>query len=204
MKNFLVLALCFLGTTWSFQFEVTPGKEKCFGDEIEADSIVSGEFKLLEPIQLHVDLYIFGPNKHMMFRRHKIEEGKFAFESEIKGAHSFCFTTRRTHVNNKKGINQIIEFEYRHGMGAQDYEAIAKRENLSPIEREVRKMKDLVEEIHRDLNYAKVREEQMRDTNENTNSRIMWFSVFSMAVLLTAGMLQLRSLKDFFIKKKIL
>ena len=36
----------------------------------------------------------------------------------------------------------------------------------------------------KDFNYMRQREEEMRDTNESTNSRVLYFSIFSMCCLL--------------------
>ena len=49
---------------------------------------------------------------------------------------------------------------------------------------ELKRLEDLSESIVTDFNYMRQREEEMRDTNESTNSRVLYFSVFSMFCLL--------------------
>ena len=67
---------------------------------------------------------------------------------------------------------------------------------------ELKRLEDLSESIVQDFNYMRQREvggddssdgmififlkfqEEMRDTNENTNSRVLYFSIFSMCCLL--------------------
>ncbi|RLN36580.1 hypothetical protein BBJ28_00021817, partial [Nothophytophthora sp. Chile5] len=52
--------------------------------------------------------------------------------------------------------------------------------------------------------YMREREAAMRDTNESTNSRVLWFSFFSIVVLLGMGVWQVLYLKKFFKSKKLI
>uniref|UniRef100_A0A673G5W7 Transmembrane p24 trafficking protein 10 n=1 Tax=Sinocyclocheilus rhinocerous TaxID=307959 RepID=A0A673G5W7_9TELE len=60
---------------------------------------------------------------------------------------------------------------------------IAKVEKLKPLEVELRRLEDLSESVVNDFAYMKKREEEMRDTNESTNTRVLYFSIFSMCCL---------------------
>lgn len=44
----------------------------------------------------------------------------------------------------------------------------------------------------------------MRDINEETNTRVAWFSIFSLIVCVAASVVQLAYLKKFFQRKKLL
>ncbi|MES1916303.1 MAG: Transmembrane emp24 domain-containing protein 10 [Cercozoa sp. M6MM] len=48
------------------------------------------------------------------------------------------------------------------------------------------------------------REERMRTTNESTNTRVLWFSVFSMLALGALSVWQIYFLRDFFRRKKMI
>lgn len=50
---------------------------------------------------------------------------------------------------------------------------IAKVEKLKPLEVELRRLEDLSESIVNDFAYMKKREEEMRDTNGETNSQLL-------------------------------
>jgi emp24/gp25L/p24 family/GOLD len=50
----------------------------------------------------------------------------------------------------------------------QDWDAIAKKENLNAMATELRKLEDTVREIHRMMMHLRQREEEMRDLNGNT------------------------------------
>ena len=55
-----------------------------------------------------------------------------------------------------------------------------------------------------DFQYMKTREEEMRDTNESTNSRVLYFSIFSMCCLIGLATWQVLYLRKFFKAKKLI
>ena len=55
-----------------------------------------------------------------------------------------------------------------------------------------------------DFQYMKQREEEMRDTNESTNSRVLYFSIFSMCCLIGLATWQVLYLRKFFKSKKLI
>ena len=58
--------------------------------------------------------------------------------------------------------------------------------------------------IHLELQHIRRKEEQMRDVNERTNSRVAWFSIGALFVCVGMAAVQLWNLRRFFIRKKIL
>lgn len=60
---------------------------------------------------------------------------------------------------------RTVDLDVDIGADAVDYNAIAKRESLSGLEVEMRKLEGVVKEIVDELNYLKRREARMRDTN---------------------------------------
>ena len=75
---------------------------------------------------------------------------------------------------------------------------------LKPLEVELKRLEDLSESIVKDFAFMKQREEEMRDTNESTNSRVLYFSIFSMLCLLGLATWQVLYLRQFFKSKKLI
>lgn len=75
---------------------------------------------------------------------------------------------------------------------------------LKPLEVELRRLEDLSESIVNDFAYMKKREEEMRDTNESTNTRVLYFSIFSMFCLIGLATWQVFYLRRFFKAKKLI
>lgn len=90
-----------------------------------------------------------------------------------------------------------------HGSDATDYEDLAKTEHLTAVEVSVRKLNDRVRLIRAEQDYQRRREHAFRDTSEVTNSRVLWWSVAQVAVLVLTAAWQMRYLRGFFTAKKL-
>ena len=104
-------------------------------------------------------------------------------------------------------------------------------EKLKPLEIELKRLEDLSQDIVTDFAYMKAREEEMRNTNgkqqqpaaapllparpldslrlvlsllESTNSKVLYFSVFSMCCLLGLAVWQVLYLRRYFKAKKLI
>eukprot|EP00455_Lapot_gusevi_P008119 TRINITY_DN134_c0_g1_i2.p2 TRINITY_DN134_c0_g1~~TRINITY_DN134_c0_g1_i2.p2 ORF type:complete len:110 (-),score=38.83 TRINITY_DN134_c0_g1_i2:93-422(-) len=103
------------------------------------------------------------------------------------------------------GLSQkTVSFILKTGVNAKDYSAVAKKDNLKPLEVELRRLEDIVQSIHDDMLYLRSREEEMRNTNESTNARVLWFSLLSMMILVALGTWQILFLRRFFESKKLI
>ena len=91
-----------------------------------------------------------------------------------------------------------------HGVDSKDYRDTIETEQLKPLEAQLRRLEDLSNEIVQDFAYMRKREEEMRDTNESTNSRVLYFSIFSMVCLLSLAVWQLFYLRRYFKAKKLI
>jgi hypothetical protein len=96
--------------------------------------------------------------------------------------------------------------------------------DLSPshfIQRRLAWTEVLLQDIIKEIDFAKRQEEQLKDAigllllllllltsarflTETTNSRIEWFSYFSMVILISTAFFQLIYLRNFFTSKKLL
>jgi hypothetical protein len=97
-----------------------------------------------------------------------------------------------------------VHLHLKHGVEAKNYDDLAKAEKLKPMELELRRLEDLAESVVNDFAYMRAREEEMRDTNESTNSRVLYFGVFSMLCLLFLAAWQIFYLRRFFQAKKLI
>ncbi len=71
------------------------------------------------------------------------------------------------------------------------------------IELKVRKLYDRAENVASEQRYFKSREARFRDTSESTNTRVLWFSIVQISILLLTALWQITHLKSFFKKKKL-
>ena len=72
------------------------------------------------------------------------------------------------------------------------------------LQLELRKLEDRIEGIFRELQYQREREEEHRNTNESTNSRVQWFSLLTILIVLGTAGAQVSYLFNFFKRKKMM
>ena len=67
-----------------------------------------------------------------------------------------------------------------------------------PIEKEVKQLLELLDQVKDEQQYNVVRERVHRNTAESTNTRVKWWSVFQLGVLIGNGIFQVWWLKRVF------
>ncbi|XP_063724246.1 transmembrane emp24 domain-containing protein 10-like [Symsagittifera roscoffensis] len=138
--------------------------------------------------------------QHVLFTKEDASSGKFAFTTEDYDRFEVCFISQ----GPESGPSREVKLVLKHGVEAKNYEETGKVEKLKPLEIELRRLEDLSESIVNDFSYMKEREEYMRDTNESTNSRVLYFSVFSMCCLFGLATWQVLYLRKYFKSKKLI
>nr|XP_005301663.2 transmembrane emp24 domain-containing protein 10 [Chrysemys picta bellii] len=203
----LALLLLLLGPARPISFQL-PGKaRKCLREEIHRDTLVTGEYEIGVPPGAasgpSANLKITDSAGHILYSKEDATKGKFAFTTEDYDMFEACFESKLP-VGTGRMPDQLVILDMKHGVEAKNYEEIAKVEKLKPLEVELRRLEDLSESIVNDFAYMKKREEEMRDTNESTNIRVLYFSIFSMFCLIGLATWQVFYLRRFFKAKKLI
>jgi len=181
-------------------FKLKPNAEKCLKEEVHKDILVKGNYQIEELANVDVNLKITDSKDHILFQKDEASEGKFAFTLDQADVFSICFTSKSS--GQSRPID--ISLEIKRGVEAKNYDELAKAEELKPLELELRRLEDLTESIVTDFAHMKKREEEMRNTNESTNSRVLYFSIFSMFCLIALASWQVLYLKKYFKSKKLI
>lgn len=199
MRVLVVVLLCLLAMGSAVKFKIGGHRMECLREEASRGELIVGKASVAPSGPTgSFELSIVGPLKNIVLKRDLGDsEEKFAITAQDEGEHSFCF-------QNLEYADKIVEFSVDVGKTAKDYEAVARKENLKPIELELRKIEDVVGSILADMTFLKQREEAMRNTNESTNARVMWFSMFSVAILAGLGLWQIWYLRSYFRSRKMI
>ena len=176
------------------------------------DVVVSGEYDVTAvagqpPVNnIRVDLQITDSKGHVAFARESIDKGRFAVTSDEDDIYDFCLLSHPLgHIQvGAPGNVREVSLTMKHGVEAKDYANIAAVSQLKPLELELTKLEDLSSSIVQDFEYMKLREQEMRDTNESTNNRVFYLSIFSMFCLASLALWQILYLKKFFKSKKLI
>jgi len=201
--NVSVFLLNFIFLTGEcLRFNISPNQKKCLKEEIHKDVLVTGEYEISEAPGQKASLTVKDSKGHVLYNKDEATKGKFAFTTEEYEMFEACFESKMT--VGGQGAEREVMLVMKHGVEAKNYADIAKAEKLKPLEVELKRLEDLSDSIVNDFAYMRAREEEMRDTNESTHSRVLYFSVFSMGCLLGLATWQVLYLRRFFKAKKLI
>lgn len=117
-----------------------------------------------------------------------VSNGDFTFDAKHDGKYVYCFGNEHWGASSKE-----VSFNV-HGVVYVN-EADAPQD---PLEVEVRKLTELLELVKDEQSYIVVRERTHRNTAESTNSRVKWWNVFVIAVVIGESVFQVWWLRRFF------
>lgn len=154
-----------------------------------------------------LNLHIYD-NKGNEYGRKKDVSGdvRLAFTAHDDAAVDICLENILVSGN----ANQIptpkrdVELNVEIGAQARDWNQVQAAEKLKPTELELRRIEELTDEVQRELEYLKIRETRLRDTNESTNRRVKYFSIGVVISLISFGIWQLVYLRAYFRSKHII
>mmetsp|Transcript_2084 Transcript_2084/g.3332 ORF Transcript_2084/g.3332 Transcript_2084/m.3332 type:complete len:206 (-) Transcript_2084:34-651(-) len=202
MNKLLLLCFVFFAVSNAYNFDVAYNREKCFSEEIAYDVLVNGKYSTPSSPISTVHIKVLDTFQQQIFGDTD-GTGSFAFTSTSAGVYTFCFNLIST--GGQKYVPPArVSFDLKVGVEAEDYDAIAISEHLSPLEVELRKLEDAAAAVNKHMNYMRQREAAMRNTNESTNSRVLWLSFFSMVTLVSLGVWQIIHLKKYFKSRKLI
>ncbi|XP_043232885.1 transmembrane emp24 domain-containing protein bai-like [Amphibalanus amphitrite] len=187
----------------AIMFQLHPNNHKCLVEKVHAKTLVTGEYEVTEfPGQI-VDFQVVDQNGHVLANRADAKgHGKFAFTTDKDVTYQLCFASRVQ--QGQSAMVHDVTLVTKHGVEAKSYEGLADAAKLKPLEMQLKKLEDLSEAIVQNFAYMREREEQMRDTNESTSSRVLYFSVFGMCCLLGLATWQVLYLRRYFKAKKLI
>ncbi|XP_071494846.1 transmembrane emp24 domain-containing protein 4-like [Diadema setosum] len=207
----LVLAVA---PAFSLYFHIGETEKKCFIEEIPDETMVIGNYKIQvfdknkneflpssPGIGMHVE--VRDPDDKLILSKMYSSSGRFTFTSHTPGEHSLCLFSNSTKWSMFGGSKLRIHLDIEVGEHANDYKEIAEKDKLTELQLRVRQLLDQVEQVKKEQNYQRYREERFRQTSESTNQRVLWWSIGQTVILLVTGFWQMRHLKGFFEAKKL-
>ncbi|NXR57087.1 TMD11 protein, partial [Hippolais icterina] len=199
-------------------FHIGEREEKCIIEDIPTDTLVVGNYKVqrwdihkhdfLESAPgLGMFVTVTSPSDisklQVLLSKLYGPQGTFSFTSYLSGEHIICFQSNSTRFAVTAGSKLRIHLDIRVGEHFLDESAIQAKDKVNEVN--VR-LEHLIEQIHhvtREQDYEREREEKFRKTSEETNSNILWWAIVQTLILISVGIWQIKSLRDFFIAKKL-
>ncbi|KAL2154926.1 hypothetical protein VTH82DRAFT_3602 [Thermothelomyces myriococcoides] len=142
---------------------------------------------------LDIDFWITNPVGGYEVNDKSVSNGDFTFNARHDGKYVYCFGNEHWGASSKE-----VSFNV-HGI-VYVSEADAPQD---PLEAEVRKMSELLERVKDEQAYIVVRERTHRNTAESTNSRVKWWNIFVIGVVIGESIFQVWWLRRFFEVKRV-
>ena len=83
------------------------------------------------------------------------------------------------------------------------FQRMVKEDKLSKLQLQVVQLSDQVSQIQKEQDFQRYREEGFRKISEILNSRVLWWAVVQVTLVIVVGLWQTTHMRSFFLKKKI-
>ncbi|KAL7423320.1 emp24p/erv25p-related protein [Cryptotrichosporon argae] len=207
----ILLALPLLSFTQALHFYFESNEKRCFLEELPSDTIVEGHYKALlwkedesawkidEQLGIHVNVEEVTTG-HVVVNTRGPSDGRFTFTSHEPGDHNICI-----HSNMTGGwlSNEHIKLYLDINVGSARHDIDSDLSHVTTLASKLRELNNKVADIQREQRYMREVEAQFRDASELTNARAVKWSLLQLAVLIAAGVWQMRYLKVYFEDKKL-
>ncbi|KAM4555134.1 transmembrane emp24 domain-containing protein 9-like [Odontesthes bonariensis] len=198
----------------SLYFHIGETEKKCFIEEIPDETMIIGNYRTqlydkqkeeyLPATQgLGMFVEVKDPDDKVILSRQYGSEGRFTFTSHTPGEHQICLHSNSSKFSLFAGGMLRVHLDIQVGEHANNYAEIAAKDKLTELQLRVRQLAEQVDQIQKEQDYQRYREERFRQTSESTNQRVLWWSIVQTLILVAIGIWQMRHLKSFFEAKKL-
>ncbi|GEQ67894.1 hypothetical protein JCM33374_g1560 [Metschnikowia sp. JCM 33374] len=212
MKLSLFAIFVWAAQVSALHFYLQTGQTRCFYEDLPSDALVVGKLDAYEFDERMNDFFKNGnlklkitvdetfDNDHRVVDQNSNPSGDFMFNSHDSGEHKFCLTPLYT--DGTHGKKHRIFFDVAIG-AASDVVDSKSAKKVDALTLQIQDLNRKLLEIHQEQESIRERESLFRNQSESTNSRVVWWSIIQVVVLVGTCTYQLRHLKGFFVKQKI-
>lgn len=142
---------------------------------------------------LDIDFWISNPSGGYETESRSISNGDFSFTAKHDGKYVYCFGNENWGANTKEVSFNVHGIVY---VSESDMPA-------DPLDREVRRLSELLAQVKDEQQYIVMRERTHRNTAESTNSRVKWWNMFVIGIVVGESLFQVWWLRRFFEVKRV-
>ncbi|KAG7693156.1 hypothetical protein KL930_004759 [Ogataea haglerorum] len=191
--RFLLISLLLLVPTFAHVALLPPRGKQCFFEVLKAQDELAVTFQIGDRAkdsteQLTADFWIKSPSGRILEKLSDVSHGEVQIKANEPGKFEYCFSNEGSSLQTKD-----VSFNV-HGVVYVD----VNDNSDDNLDSSVRKLMELVYDVKNEQNYIVVRERTHRNTAESTNSRVKYWSVFQLIVVILNSIFQVFYLKRFF------
>lgn len=192
-----ILLVLLLECSCGYFITIDAHAEECFHDQVTSGTKMGLIFEVAEGGFLDIDVTITGPDQKVIYSGERETNGKYAFAAYMDGTYHYCFSNKMSSMTPK-----IVKFSMDLGEPPKDTskEEGAHHDKLSEM---IGQLSEAMTGVKHEQEYMEVRERIHRAINDNTNSRVVWWSFFESLVLVAMTLGQVFYLKRFFEVRRV-
>ncbi|KAA6404339.1 MAG: putative emp24/gp25L/p24 family protein [Streblomastix strix] len=168
----LYIALALFVNVSPLTFSIKGKQQSCFYDELEAGEELTGNFQVVSGGNRRIHFRITDPNGSVVTEFNNSKENRFSFNAPVGGVYKECVTNPTNSISKKVSVVADVvkkdDFDKQSLQGSMD----SLQETLSSITRE--------------QNYIKQKEQIARNASQQTQSKVILWSVIQILVVLSA------------------
>uniref|UniRef100_A0A8C3BN58 GOLD domain-containing protein n=1 Tax=Cairina moschata TaxID=8855 RepID=A0A8C3BN58_CAIMO len=216
MKSQLIgfLMNFWISSSIALYFHSAEREEKCIIEDVPSDTLVTGNYKV-QKWDIHKQVFLESapglgmfvtvrtPSAEVILSKLYGPKATFSFTSYLSGEHIICLQSNSTRLVAFAGSKLRIHLDIRVGEHFLDETVIQAKDKVNEVNFRLEHLMEQIQHVSKEQNYEREREEKFRNISEQTNSNILWWAVAQTFILISIGIWQIKSLKDFFIAKKL-
>ncbi|XP_022362042.1 transmembrane emp24 domain-containing protein 11 [Enhydra lutris kenyoni] len=214
METLMFVFSFYFSLSTAFYFHVGEREEKCIIEDIPSDTLVTGTFKIQQWDIHRQDFLESAPglgmfvtvttyNDEVLLSKLYGPQGRFYFTSHSPGEHIICLESNSTRLVSFGGSKLRIHLEIRVGQHDLDAAIAQAKDKVNEVSFKLEHLIEQIEQIVKEQNYQRDREENFRMISEDTNGNVLWWAFAQTLIFISIGIFQMKYLKDFFIAKKL-
>lgn len=198
----IAMLVGFVNST-ALTFTLAPNEKQCFYVfSNKPNANIGYYFAVQAGGSFDINYTIKGPKQQIIYKEEKQRQGDYVFNSEDIGEFEFCFDNEMSAFAEK-----VVDFEIKmqDDNNNEDNKVKANLPNAPTENAAVEGMQLSVDHIERklsllenSLNYYKTRNNRNQSTVKSTESRIFWFSIFDLFLMVAMAGFQVAVVKFFF------
>lgn len=184
----LSLLLLYLSNAQSYLITIDAFSEECFFEDVRERTTVTVTFEVVEGGFLDIDVLAEGPRHKKIYEGERRTADRIKFYADDPGRYHYCFGNRMSTLSPKTVMFDVVV----------DRPEPPTDEDGDLIDSAVKEISDSLNGVYLEQLYMETRDSVHRSINENTNSRVLLWSVFEVAVLVSVCIVQVYYLKKYF------
>eukprot|EP00756_Hemistasia_phaeocysticola_P003870 Hpha_TRINITY_DN12499_c0_g1::TRINITY_DN12499_c0_g1_i1::g.42668::m.42668/K20347/TMED2, EMP24; p24 family protein beta-1 len=188
MRSVALLLLALAGYSQGLSLKVEPGTEDCFTLGVKRSQHVTFSFQCVAGGKLDIDARVLDSNQQELKAWSLASDGRHYWTAATQGDAQVCFSNKMSRWTPKWVSFYLV---------AGSDPSAARIEHLDPIEQTIKTVVDGLDELQVQQRGMRALERVHRDTIDDTNSRILMWSIFQALLLFIVGIVQVRHVKRF-------